>query len=135
MVQPNYGESTYGQQQQFSAGQVPMAQPMQQGPQFEIPMAQPYDPQSGYRYDAQSGYRSQPMPPGYVMQQVPYGPNGMMGYAGNVERVTLTQPYCGPLTCMIGLVICFFTGAGCLVACCPCDTETVTYVNGVRVDY
>mmetsp|Transcript_64321 Transcript_64321/g.172161 ORF Transcript_64321/g.172161 Transcript_64321/m.172161 type:complete len:204 (-) Transcript_64321:265-876(-) len=43
-----------------------------------------------------------------------------------------TRRYCGPATWALGIVLCFFTGAGCCVACCPCDIETVTYVNGRR---
>jgi hypothetical protein len=132
---PNYAGRAYSQGAPLQP-QIPMAQPVSNS---EIPMAQamPYGQNVPYRYGNNvmpPGYPAQ-LPPGYPAQQIPYGPNGMMGYAGNAERVTVTQPYCGPITCMIGMVLCFFTGFGFVVACCPCDTETVTYVNGARADY
>ena len=126
-VHPQYAAGPYAQQAQ---SQVPMAQPIHNP---SIPMAQAVS----YAFDPQAaayGYGAQPPIPGYTVQ--PYGPNGMMGYAGNVEQITVTQPYCGPITCAIGLILCCFTCFGWVVACCPCDTETVTYVNGNRVyDY
>ena len=107
-------------------------------PSAEIPMAQPYNYNSS---QAQATYNIQPryvngMDPGYNQHSTyaaqPVYPSNTP-YNTGVQYVTATEQYCGPISCAIGLVICFFTGWGCLVACCPCDTRTVTYANGNRM--
>jgi hypothetical protein len=100
----------------------------------DIPMAQPYCPQ-------QATYNNQPR---YVNNMEGHNPpravysahpvlvvNGSSQYGG--QYITTTEEYCGPISWTIGAVLCFFTGWGCLVFCCPCDSRTVTYVNGSRV--
>jgi hypothetical protein len=134
------------------AAQVPMAPianaqnypaPMAYAQNYTVPMAQPVPNYPGaqaspggygvhYAVQPQS-FSPQPMP-GYGSPHG-YGPNGMMPYSGHTETVTVSQPYCGPITCVIGMVLCFFTGFGCVVACCPCDVETRTYVQETRPNY
>ena len=100
----------------------------------EIPMAQPYCPQPAYnnqpRYvNNMEGYHQPPR--AYSVHPV-LVVNGAPQQYG--QYMTTTEEYCGPISWAIGAVLCFFTGWGCLVFCCPCDSRTVTYVNGSRVD-
>jgi hypothetical protein len=99
-------------------------------PPPDIPIAQPYCP-------PQASYNVQPrtvngMMNGQHVQQRAYAVQSLYPGNGqyNVQYVTTTEPYCGPISWTIGLVLCFFTGWGCVVACCPCDSRTVTYVDG-----
>jgi hypothetical protein len=115
---------------------VPMANaqnypvPMANAQNYPIPMAQPVPNYPGPQASAGGyGVRYAVQPQSYIPQPMPYGPNAMMPYT---ETVTVSQPYCGPITWVIGLVICFFTGCGCIVACCPCDVETRTYTQETR---
>ena len=85
-------------------------------------------------------------PPGYPpqqMQQMPppgYGapPPGMPGYGpppgtqqiqqhtvvNQVHHMKPPKKYCGPVTCFVTFVLCFFVGPFALFSCmCPCDEE------------
>jgi hypothetical protein len=103
-------------------------------PPPEIPMAQPYCPQQA-TYNNQprtvNNMDGHPPHPAYAVHPVLTGNGANQQYA--VQYLTTTEEYCGPVTCAIGWVLCFFTGWGWLAVFCPCDTRTVTYVNGSRV--
>lgn len=121
---------------------VPMASAQSYPAQnYPIPMAQPVSNYPGVQASSGGyGVNYAVQPQSFVPQPMHagYGPNAMMPpmpYSGHTETVTVSQPYCGPITCAIGLVICFFTGCGCIVACCPCDVETRTYVQETRPNY
>mmetsp|Transcript_5326 Transcript_5326/g.17190 ORF Transcript_5326/g.17190 Transcript_5326/m.17190 type:complete len:154 (-) Transcript_5326:621-1082(-) len=106
-----------------------------------IPMAAPVYPQQGYyppntmQYGQQTGHYGQVEAFNYAQQPYPHQPQYPAAPPQGVADVrTITQQYCGPISWALGLIICFFTGCGCVVACCPCDSESVTYVNGRRVN-
>ena len=37
------------------------------------------------------------------------------------------EKYCGPISWMIGIVLCVGTGLGPVVLCCPCDERDASY--------
>mmetsp|Transcript_14931 Transcript_14931/g.36527 ORF Transcript_14931/g.36527 Transcript_14931/m.36527 type:complete len:102 (+) Transcript_14931:136-441(+) len=95
------------------------AQPPAYNPDANVPVASPvHQAQAAPQYQNQMGG-------GYGAPQAQYAAPG----GPNVVQVQET--YCGPVSVIIGLCICFVVGPfGCFVACCPCDSKTVTYVNG-----
>mmetsp|Transcript_48537 Transcript_48537/g.89400 ORF Transcript_48537/g.89400 Transcript_48537/m.89400 type:complete len:137 (-) Transcript_48537:66-476(-) len=62
---------------------------------------------------------------------MPFQHTMMAGHVGALPPrvppgcVPVQEPYCGPVTAAMGLLICFCFGCGCIVVCCPCDERTI----------
>merc|ERR1712000_221320 len=73
--------------------------------------------------NTQTGAQAPPAPQGAPPQMMMGAPQPQ--YAPQRQAMVVTsgggEPYCGPTTIMMGVVLCCFTGCGFWVALCPMD--------------